>query len=139
MALLTVSAPGQSVLSGSRWDIAKTLLESGTYLIWGQVNYDMIGATVTELRAGLSVKSATLPTQSGDNVIGPEALSINPIAQSLLTGTVTQQCGPTLLALPSSGWLYLVAQPTFSLGTVSVYGTIFAILSGANFNYIPGS
>jgi hypothetical protein len=118
-------------------NIVSANLSAGTYLVWGQVNFGMTGATLTELQAGLSLISGVMPTQVGGSGLGPDPLMIVSFALSLLTDTIALQCGPTLLTLASASQVYLVARAAFSLGSINAYGTLNALpVVGTGFNLI---
>lgn len=69
--------------------------------------------------------------------MGPEPLSIGPMALTLLTSTVSSQCGPTLLALAVPTTVYLCAKGTFSVGTCSAFVSLTALpVLGTGFNLI---
>jgi hypothetical protein len=108
-------------------NVTSKSLTAGTYLIWGQVDFTMTGATSTVLQAGLSVTSATLPTQAGGSGVGTDPLAIFESFATTLTGTQCIDCGPTLLTIASTTTLFLVTQATFSAGTIAAYGTLNAL------------
>lgn len=133
----TLASPGVTLASLTAANVVSQLLAAGIYLIWGQVNFALTGATATQTQAGLSLTSATLPVQSGGGGLGPDPLQFSPMAVTLLTDTVSQQCGPTLLTLAVATTVYLVARATFSIGTVTAFGTLTAIpVLGAGFNLV---
>jgi len=86
------------------------------------------GATTSEFRTGLSLTTATLPTQPGGAGLGPDALSISPLITTLLSDTYTLSVSPTVLTIAATTTVFLVAQATFSAGTMSAFGTLNALL-----------
>jgi hypothetical protein len=52
------------------------------------------------------------------------ALPVLSLLVTLLSDTLTITVAPTMLILTTAQTLYLVAQCTFSIGTVSAYGTL---------------
>jgi hypothetical protein len=124
----TVATPGTALSTATPANVASKLLQPGTYLVWGAVDYLLTGATCSEFRNGISVASATLPTQAGGAGVGPDPLSILPLVTTALSDTVTDGCGPTIVTLAVATTVYLVAQATFSAGTVSAFGTLNAML-----------
>jgi len=133
----TVASPGVTLSTVTAVNVLSQLLAAGSYLIWGQVNLALTAATVTQAQAGISVTSATMPTQAGGGGLGTDALTILPLLLTLLSDTVTLQCGATVLTLASPTTGYLVARATFSVGGVTAYGSLFVSPAmGAGFNMI---
>jgi hypothetical protein len=133
---VTISAPN-SLSSGVAENVTSIALGPGAYLIWGQADFALSVATVSQLQVGLSLVSATLPVQAGSNGLGPDPVTTSPIVFTLVTNTCSQQCGPTVLTLTVPSTLYLVAAASFSIGSVSVMGTIGALATlGAGHNLL---
>jgi hypothetical protein len=131
------SGSGVTLTSGVDTNVLQQLVQPGTYLVWGQVNYAMTAATMTQFETGLSLDSAKMSTQAGGGGLGTDPVITTPLMFSLLTDTMSQQCGPTVLTLTAAATLYLVAEATFSMGTVSASGTLSALLIvGAGHNLI---
>jgi hypothetical protein len=124
----TVATPGTALTTVTPANVTSKSLTAGTYLIWGNVDFLLTAATTTEFRAGLSVVSATLPTQAGGAGVGPDPLAILPLVTTLLSDTVTDLAGPTIFTIASTTTLYLVAQATFSAGSMTAFGTLTAVL-----------
>jgi hypothetical protein len=133
----TVASPGVTLSTGAAANVVSQALDLGTYMVWGQVNFALAVATATQMQVGLSTTSAVLPTQAGGNGWGPDPLTISPFGLSLLSDTISQQCGPTILTLAARTTVYLVAQAKFSLGTITACGTLCAIpIIGAGHNLL---
>jgi hypothetical protein len=124
----TVASPGAALTTATPINVTSKSFTAGTYLMWGIVDFALTAATTTEFRMGLSVVSATLPTQAGGAGIGSDALAILPLVTTTLTDTLTDQAGPTIVTLGSTTTVFLVAQATFSAGTMTAYGTLTALL-----------
>ncbi len=124
----TVATPGASLTTATAANVTSKSLTAGTYLVWGIVDFALTGVTATEFRAGISATSATLPTQPGGSGIGPDPLAILPITPAITTDVLNDTAGPTIVTLAATTTIYLVAQATFSAGTVTAYGTLSAIL-----------
>ena len=133
-ALASIPAASAVALSNATpANVRSMTLGAGTYLVWGVVNAALAAATVSAIAASLSLSSGALASQPGQNV-SPAILFPEPIAQRLpglttATGTETVGIGPTVVTvLPNqTATLYLVAQASFSAGSVGAYGTIFAM------------
>lgn len=94
-------------------------IPSGDWDLYGTVIFDANGSTTSSsLIAGLSLVSATLPTPAADN--NYNAMNI--------TFTAGQQCvlpvGPIRANSSSAQHIFLVAQATFAISTMSVYGCL---------------
>jgi hypothetical protein len=133
----TVPTPGATLTSATPANVLSQLLAPGSWLLWGQANFALAAATVTEQRLGISIVSATLPTQPGGGGLGPEGLTISPLIFTLLTNTFSLSCGPVSLVVAVPTTVYLVAQATFSVGSMTAFGTIYALpILGSGYNLI---
>jgi|SRR6185437_1357265 len=137
IALLPTGGNTATVASGAAVSLttatAKTVtslnLAAGSYLVWGNVDNTLTGATTTAFVAGISLTNNTLPTQAGGSGLGTDPLSSQLVVLTTTTGTHSVDVGMTTLVLTATTTtpVYLVAQATFSAGTVAAYGTIFAL------------
>lgn len=113
-----VSGSAVSLTTATSEDVTFIDLTAGDWDVEGNVNFAGISATVTAKKAGISATSATVPTD------GTEVFS------GLQTTTLTTTDGVTLprkrISLAGPTRIYLVAQATFSAGTVSAFGSISA-------------
>jgi hypothetical protein len=117
-------------------NISSTSLEAGTWLVWGALDAILTGATITALAASLSLVSGALSAQPGASV-APGRLYPEPLAQRVLNlvtanGTESLPVGPTIMTVISvpqnqTMTLYLVGQASFSAGSVSACGSLFAV------------
>jgi hypothetical protein len=158
-APLTSTTPAGSAVSlttATPANVASLVLSTGTWLVWGNVDASLTGATLTSLIASLSLSSGVVAPQPGQNLqvqpvqvpqqqagrLGPDPTSQLLASLSTVTGTQTLDCGPTIVTVPpghtvrdASGndvpaptpTLYLVAQASFSAGSVAAYGSLFAM------------
>jgi hypothetical protein len=124
----TVASPGIALTTATPANVTSKSLAAGTYLVWGAIDFALTGASTTEFRGGISVVSATLPTQPGGGGIGPDALSVLPLVTTLLSDVLTDSAGPTIVTLAATTTLFLVAQSTFSAGSMTAFGTLSALL-----------
>jgi hypothetical protein len=124
----TVATPGATLTTVTPANVTSKSLTAGTYLVWGQIDFGLTAATATLFQGGLSVVTATLPTQAGGAGVGPDPLSINAASFAAAATLVeTQNVGPTILTIAVTTTLYLVAQATFSAGAITAYGTLSAV------------
>jgi hypothetical protein len=123
----TVATPGTALTTATPANVTSKSLTAGTYLVWGSVDFLLTAATTSEFRTGISATSATLPTQPGSGGVGPDALSVLPLITTLLSDVLTDGAGPTIVTLAATTTIFLVAQATFTAGTLSAFGTLSAI------------
>jgi hypothetical protein len=124
----TVATPGTALTTATPANVASKSLSPGTYLVWGIVDFGLTTVTGTEFRSGVSVTTATLQGQAGGSGMGPDPTSVYPVAPAITTDTLNDIAGPTVLTITVTTTIYLVAQATFSAGTVTAYGTLNALL-----------
>jgi hypothetical protein len=124
LAQTTVATPGATLSTTVTSNVASKSLGPGTYLIWGIVDFALTTVTATEFRCGVSVTSATLQGQAGGSGMGPDPNSVYPVSPAVATDTLNDIAGPTVVTLAVTTTVYLVAQATFSAGTVTAYGTL---------------
>lgn len=105
-------------------NVAQKLLQPGSYLVWGTVDFGEAASTVTLEQAGITNTSATLPTQAAPLT---EAYATRVMATVTATQTDQLVVMPTIITIASAVTIYLVAQATFSAGAVSAYGTLWAM------------
>lgn len=122
----TVATPGSGLTTATTLNVASISLTAGDWDISTFVNFLMTGATGTLLLSGPSLTSTTLPTQAGGGGLGTDGLASNDLPTSALTGTMQQDSGPIRLSIAATTTVFLTAQATFSVGTISAFGTIRA-------------
>jgi hypothetical protein len=98
-------------------NVTSVSLSAGTYDVTGVVDFKLSSATMTQQQFGISTTSATLGAQDtfGHTVESTTTLTLD---------AVGLPCPTVRLTLGSTTTVYLVAQATFSAGTVSAYGTL---------------
>lgn len=107
-------------------NIASINVTAGDWDVTGIVDFSLAGATVTDMRCGPSVATATLPTQPGGGGLGTDALVIFPANFVTITDTIVVESATVRVSVGSTTPLFLTAQATFSLGSVATFGTIRA-------------
>lgn len=99
-------------------NVTSISLTAGDWDVTGVVDYVLTAATATDFKSGSSSTSATF---------GGQDSSVNmPLIVTLLSDTYGQMIPVQRFSLASTTTVYLVAQATFSAGTVDAYGTIRA-------------
>ena len=110
-----------ALTSGATANVASLSLTAGDWDVRGQVDY-RAGATtsITILKQGVSTTSATLGSQ--DTFTTNVFAAVVPTASNDIGNTFRQQ----RISIGSTTTIYLVVNATFTLSTLSAYGTISA-------------
>jgi hypothetical protein len=119
------SGAAVSLTTATAADVLTLAVTKGNWVMTGNVDYALGGATATSFKSGPSVTLNTLPTQAGGSGLGTDGLASLPLAMTTVTDTLTQ-ASTTTLSVAADTTLHLVAQATFSAGTVAAYGTLSA-------------
>jgi hypothetical protein len=122
----TVATPGSGLTTATPLNVTNISLTAGDWDIWTCIDYLYTAATVTDIRGGPSLTTITLPTQAGGSGLGTDGLAICPANFVTISDTQTLDSGPVRLSIAATTTVFLVAQATFSAGTVSAFGTIRA-------------
>jgi hypothetical protein len=115
-----------SLTTATGTNVASISLTAGDWDLSGQVDFVLAGVTATLFQSGISLTTATLPSQAGGSGLGTDALVGVPLLTTVLSATYGQSIAPVRLSLAASATVYLVAQSAFSAGTNTAYGTIRA-------------
>lgn len=115
-----------SLTTATTANMTSIVLTAGDWDLNVQVNFNVTGGTVTDVRMGPSPTSATLATQPAQGVVGTDALVISPLGLAGATGVYTLGNIDVRVSTASTVTIYATAQANFTVGTVSVYGTIRA-------------
>ena len=110
-----------ALTTGTTANVASLSLTAGDWDVRGQVDY-RAGATtsITILKQGVNTTSATLGSQ--DSFTTNVFAAVVPTASNDIGNTFRQQ----RISIASTTTIYLVASATFTLSTLSAYGTISA-------------
>jgi hypothetical protein len=101
-------------------NVTSISLTAGDWDVRGNVNYSEGGVTVTEIVGGVTSTPATIPTDGSEVYSGAGVGVIGLSAKDSVTLPSKR------LSLSGTTTIYLVAKATFSVGTVSAYGSITA-------------
>ena len=119
----TISSGAPVTLSNATpANITSISLTAGDWDVWGEVSFTPAGTTTaTAYSCGVSTTSATLPTApAGGAIFTLQGLSFSAgQAQNF-------PCGKTCIKLAVTTTVYLVAQATFAVSTLTAYGFIGA-------------
>lgn len=125
--LTTTVASGSAVslTTATSANIATLSLTAGDWDCSAQVTHNAAATTsVTLLQIGISATTATLPTQAGGSGIGTDPLAIWRQAAAVPGGALTTNVGPVRVSLSGTTSVFLVANDTFTVSTMTGYGTI---------------
>jgi hypothetical protein len=109
-----------SLTSPNALNVTNFTLTPGDWDVWGVIDYLAGGATTfTVMKSGISTTSATIGSQ--------DTFTNLALAGTLAAASDMAQTTPTVrISIASSTIVYLVAQVTFAVSTLKVYGSIFA-------------
>jgi len=120
------SGSAVSVTTATGKTITSISLTPGDWNIYGVVNFVLSGVTATIFQVGPSLTTNTLPSQTGGSGLAVDPLTKLPMLTTALSDTLVVPINMTNLKITSTTTVYLVAQATFSVGTLTAYGTINA-------------
>lgn len=116
-AIVAVGAP-VSLTTATGADVTSISLTAGDWDVEGNVNFSLTGATATAFSAGISLTTATIPTDGSE------------VASGVVTTAITGINGIALprkrVSVSGTTTVYLSCKSTFTLGTIGVYGSITA-------------
>ena len=118
LASNVVSGSAVSLTSTETKNIDSLSLTAGDWDITGLVKFSMSGATATDFKSGFSTTSATLADDT--------TYIQKPFSFSGLSSTYGESLPIVRISISGTTKIYFIAQSTFSLGTVSAFGTIRA-------------
>lgn len=114
--IATGSAVSLTTATGA--NVTTISLTAGDWDVEGNVNFNLTGATATAFSAGISLTTATVPTDGSE------------VASGVVTTAITGVNGITLprkrVSIAGTTTVYLVAKSTFTLGTETAFGAITA-------------
>ena len=122
----TIATPGSTLATATPINITSISCTAGDWDISMVADYAYTGTTVTDIRAGPSLTTGTLPTQPGGGGLGTDSLAVDSSNFVTITDVQTISSGPVRLSIAATTTVFMVAQATFSIGTVTVFGTIRA-------------
>lgn len=99
-------------------DVTSISLTAGDWDVTGVVDYAMASATATNFQLGISTTSATLGAQ--------DTYVQKPFAFAGSSATLGDNAPTVRVSISGTTTVYLVAQATFSGGSIAAYGTIRA-------------
>jgi len=113
-----------SLLTLTPIDVVTLVLQPGDYDVWGEVWFDVNGATIiSSIQVGINTTTATIattPSENTSNTSFPVTLAAG-VAPTMTLG----QCRISV-ATATTTTVYLVVNATFTVSTLSGYGKILA-------------
>lgn len=117
-----LSGAAVSLTSATAKTITSTSLDGGDWDVWGTVGFTANAATTaTIFEGGVSAVTDTLPTPPGSGAYSQIGLSVG--AAGLMP---VLPIGMVRVSLSTTTPIYLVAQSTFAVNTMSAYGFLGA-------------
>jgi len=108
-------------------NITSITLTPGDWDISGVINFRPAATTsVTNITTSASLTSATLSPQAGGNGLGSDATMAWNQAASVPAAVMAQEVPAVRLSITTTTTVYLVAQATFTVSTMTADGTIRA-------------
>jgi hypothetical protein len=107
-------------------NVASISLTAGDWDVSAVADFNLTGATATLIQSGPSLVSVTLPTQPGGSGLGTDALAQLQLALVTVSGVLDLDSNPVRLSIAATTTVYLVASATFSVGSISAFGTLRA-------------
>lgn len=133
--LVTSSVPSSSAVSlttATPANITSISLTAGDWDISGVIDFSPAATTsVTNITASVSLTSATLSGQTGGSGLGTDPTMAWNQAASVPVGVMAMEVPTVRLSITKTTTVYLVAQATFTVSTMTAYGTIRANRVGA--------
>lgn len=116
-----------ALTSGAAANVASISLPPGDWDVSGVIDHNIAATTsVTQISSGVSLTSATLAPQTGGGGLGTDPTATLSYA-AMVPGLGIVQGAPLVrISLAATTTVYLIAQDTFSLSTISAYGTLRA-------------
>lgn len=114
-------------------NVTSIVLPTGTWKLTGNLGFNLTGATLTNAKGSFNTTSATLSGDADANGTHASSLVSEPYNTVTLTDKIVMALNPTVIEniiVPTgrTTTVYLVAQATFSAGTVGAFGTLSAEL-----------
>lgn len=128
--LLTSTLAAGSALSettATPLNVTSLSVTPGTWDLAGVVDRTLTGTTATIYNAGISLTTATMPSQAGGSGLGTDPLvNMSATFGTTITGNFSTAIPSVQLVIAATTTVFLVAADTFSAGTIAVFGTLRA-------------
>lgn len=112
------SGSALSLTTATSTDITSISLTAGDWDVSGVINFTTTGASSSDFKSGSNSTSATF---GGENTYANL-----PLVATGLSDILTQNVPTTRYSLSSTTTIYLIASASFTVGSISAYGTIKA-------------
>ena len=118
LSSVTLTGAAVSLTTTATANIDSVSLTAGDWELSGQVAFNLSGATATDMKWGYSTTSATLGADTTYNEL--------PASYAGVTSTLKNNIPQGRISVSGTTKVYLIAQATFTVGTVAGFGTIRA-------------
>ena len=116
-----------ALTTGVTANVTSISLTAGDWDASGVVDHNIaVGTSVTQINSGISLTSATLAAQTGGGGLGTDPNAMLTYAAMVPGAGIVQGSPLVRISLAATTTVFLVAQDTFTLSTISAYGTIRA-------------
>lgn len=116
-----------SITTATPVNITSIILTAGDWDLDGIIDFLPAASTsVTQFNASISVTTGTLSTQPGGSGVSPDATVVFNQAAAVPAALVAFPTATVRLTVSATTTVYLVAQATFTVSTMTGYGTIRA-------------
>jgi hypothetical protein len=133
--LVTSSVPVGSAVSlttNTAANVTSITLTAGDWDISGVIDFNPAATTsVTNITTSVSLTSATVSGQTGGSGLGTDPTMIWNQAASVPAAVMAMEVPAVRLSITATTTVYLVAKSTFTVSTMTAYGTIRANRVGA--------
>lgn len=119
------SGSAVSLTTATSANVTSISLTAGDWDCTAQVVHNAAATTsITLLQIGISATTATLLTQAGGSGIGTDPLAIWRQAAAVPGGALTTNITDVRVSLAGTTTIFLVANDTFTVSTLTAYGTL---------------
>ena len=126
------SGAAVSLTTNTAANITSISLAPGDWDISGVIDFNPAATTsVTNITTSASLTSATVSSQAGGSGLGTDPTMIWNQAASVPAGVMAMEVPAVRLSITATTTVYLVAKATFTVSTMTAYGTIRANRVGA--------
>lgn len=126
LASTVASGSAVALTTATGKDVTTLALTPGDWDVSAVVDRVLSAATATQFACGVSLAANTMPSQAGGSGLGTDPAAVQVASFTTVTGNYTQAVPPVRVSISANTTLHLVAQDTFSAGTVAAFGTIRA-------------
>lgn len=121
-----VAGSAVSLVTATAKTVTSISLTAGDWDVSAVGDFTLAAATTSYFRTGVNATTNTMPSQAGGSGIGTDPFVRLPLVLTTATSDYGQGLPPVRVSLAATTTIYLVCEATFSVGSVSAFGTIRA-------------